>query len=101
MFRTLRLRAGAWRTVESLWGQSATAFFRAPAGGEVRVYYGLDTLGAERQTQTLDGEHYVKVEVGNGSLAYARIQVRVPRDATMTYDIYPGTVAVRAPAVAF
>jgi len=101
MFRTLRLKAGAWQTVESLWGRSVTAFFRAPAGAEVRVYYGLDTLGAERQAQTLDGEHYAKVEVGNGSLAHARIQVRMPRDATMTYDIYPGAVVVRAPAVAF
>lgn len=101
MFRTLRLRAGAWRTVESLWGQSATAFFRAPAGGEVRVYYGLDPVGAERQTQTLDGEHYAKVEVGSGSLAYARIQVRVPCDRTVTYDIYPGSEAIGHPAVAF
>jgi hypothetical protein len=101
MFRTLRLKAGAWRTVESLWGGSATAFFRAPIDAQVRVYYGLDVLGTERQTQTLDGEHYAKVEVGSGSLAHARIQVRVVRDATFTYDIYPGTVVVRAPAVAF
>jgi hypothetical protein len=102
MFRTLRLKAGAWQTVESLWGTSATAFFRAPAGAQVRVYYGLGRLGAERQTQTLDCEHYVKVAVSVGSsLAHARIQVLVRRDSTFTYDIYPGAVPVRAPAVAF
>ncbi|SRR6266568_2532638 len=100
MFRTLRLKAGQWRTVESLWGRSATAFFRAPAGAQIRVYYGLDHLGAERQTQTLDGENYGKVEVGAGSLARARIQVMVPRDSTLTIDIYPGAVVVRALAVA-
>jgi len=101
MFRTLRLKAGAWQTVESLWGSSATAFFRAPASAQVRVYYGLGRLGTERQTQTLDGEHYTKVAVGIGSIARARIQVMVRRDSTLTYDIYPGPVGVRAPAVAF
>ena len=100
MFRTLRLKAGAWRTVEALRGTSATAFFRAPIDAQVRVYYGLGPLGAERQVQTLDGEHYAKVEVGT-SLVPAKIQILVPRDATFTYDIYPGAVVVRAPAVAF
>src|ERR1043166_1775940 len=102
MFRTLRLKAGTWQTVESLWGRSATAFFRAPACAQVRVFYGLDALGVERQTQTLDSEHYAKVEVGSGgALAHARIQVFVPRDCTFTYDIYPGTVGGGAPGVAF
>lgn len=101
MFRTLRLKAGTWRTVEALRGTSATAFFRAPIGAKVRVYYGLGPLGAERQLQTLDGETYAKVEVGAGSLLNAKIQVMVPRDATFTYDIYPGPRGVRAPAVAF
>ena len=98
MFRTLRLKAGAWRTVESLWGTGATAFFRAPARAKVRVAY---AFGSERQLQTLDGQHYAKIEVGLGSLVHARIQVWVPRDATFTYDIYPGPTPVRAPAVAF
>ena len=98
MFRTIRLKAGDWRTVESLWARETTAFFRAPVGAKVRVCYGL---GAERQAQTLDGERYAKVEVGRASLLYARIQVWVPRDATFTYDIYPGASPVRAPAVAF
>ena len=101
MFRTLRVKAGAWQTVESLWGSSATAFFRAPADAQVRVYYGFGRLGTERQTQTLDGEQYAKVAVGIGSFAHARIQVMVRRDSTFTYDIYPGPVGVRAPAVAF
>ena len=39
--------------------------------------------------------------VGIGSFAHARIQVMVRRDSTFTYDIYPGPVGVRAPAVAF
>jgi len=101
MFRTLRLKSGEWRTVESLWGGSTTAFFRAPEGAKVRVFYGLGRFGAERQTQTLDGERYAKVSVRLGSFAHARIQVMVPRDATFTYDIYPGPLGVRAPAVAF
>ena len=101
MFRTLRLKAGEWRTVESLWGGSATAFFRAPEGAQVRVFYGLGRLGTERQTQTLAGEHYAKVSVRLGSFARARVQVMVPRDATFTYDIYPGPLVVRSPAVAF
>lgn len=100
MFRTLRLQAGAWRTVEALRGTCATAFFRAPAGAKVRVFLGVGPFGAERQTQTLDGETYAKVEVRAG-LVPAKIQVMVERDGTMTYDIYPGPVGVRAPAVAF
>jgi len=100
MFRTLRLKAGAWRTVEALRGTSATAFFRAPAGAQIRVHYGLGPFGAERQVQTLDGEHYAKVEVGRGVVP-AKIQVMVARDATFTYDIYPGPALVRAPVVAF
>jgi len=100
MFRTLRLKAGAWRTVEALRGTSATAFFRAPIGAQVRVYYGLGPLGAERQVQTLDGEHYAKVEVG-ASVVPVKIQVLVPRDATFTYDIYPGPRCVGSPVIAF
>lgn len=100
MFRTLRLQAGAWRTVEALRGTSATAFFRAPAGAKVRVFLGVGPFGAERQMQTLDGESYAKVSVEAG-LVPAKIQVMVARDATVTYDVYPGPAGVRAPAIAF
>lgn len=101
MIRTKHLRRGDWRTVESFWNATGTAFFRAPAGAKIKVRYGVGFLGFNSQEQTLNGSDYKKLEVGTGSVAYARIQVRVSQDTDITYDVYGGGVAVTTPEIPF
>jgi hypothetical protein len=53
------------------------------------------------QAQTLDGKSFKKLTVGGGSLVLARMRVKVPQTTDVTYDVYPGGVAVNAPKVRF
>lgn len=101
MIRTKHITSGAWRTVESFWNASGTAFFRAPAGARIKVRYGVGFFGFDRQTQTLNGSDYKKLTVGLGSVAYARMQVRVSQSTDVTYDVYGGGVAVTTPEIPF
>jgi hypothetical protein len=101
MIRTKHIRSGAWRTVESFWNAKGTAFFRAPSGASIKVRYGVGFLGFDRQKQTLNGTDYRKLSVGTGSVAYARMQVRVSQSTDVTYDVYGGGVAVTTPEVPF
>ncbi len=101
MIRTKRITSGAWRTVESFWNATGTAFFRAPAGARIKVRYGVSFFGFDRQTQTLDGSNYKKLTVGLGSVAYARMQVRVSQSTDVTYDVYGGGLAVTTPEIPF
>lgn len=101
MQRAASIKAGDWRTVESFWNSTATAFFRAPAGVRIRVLYGYSPFSKERQNQTLDGNNYRKLTVGGWSFLYARIQLHAPQDMTVEYDVYPGTIAVSSPSVPF
>ena len=100
MIRTKHVRAGKWRTLESFWNAKAVAFFRETNGAQIKVRYGIGWFGKDGQKQSLNGFDIKKLIVGIGSIAYARIQMKVPRDINVTYDIYPGTVTVTAP-VAF
>jgi hypothetical protein len=101
MIKTKHITSGAWRTVESFWNASGTAFFRLPAGAKIKVRYGYSIFGFDRQVQTLNGLEYKRLTVGLGSIAYARMQVRVVQTTDVTYDVYGGGVAVTTPQVPF
>jgi hypothetical protein len=101
MIRTKRLLGGKTQTVESFWNATGTAFFRAPAGARISVKYGKGRLSINRQEQILDGETVRKLVVGKGSILYARMRVKVPTTADVTYDFYPGSVAITSPEQRF
>mgnify|MGYP005863066855 CR=1 FL=1 len=66
-----------------------------------KVLYGIGFLGFDRRKQTLNGSDYKKLSVGIGSVAYARMQVRVSQSTEVTYDVYGGGVSVTSPEIAF
>lgn len=101
ILRTVHVTAGGWRTLEHFWNARGTAFFRQPAGAEIKVRYGAGWFGFDTQEQTLDGSTYEKLEVGPGSLVRARMQMRVPRDTNVTYEVHGGGVAVDFPEQRF
>ncbi len=101
MIRTKHVTSGDWRTVESFWNAKGTAFFHAPSGARIKVRYGVGFLGFNRQEQTLNGSDYKKLTVGTGSVASARMQVRVSVTTDVTYDVYGGGVAVTTPKIPF
>lgn len=101
MIRVKHIERGEWRTVESFWNATGTAFFRLPAGARIKVRYGVGFLGFDRQEQVLDGSRFKKLEVGFGSIANARMQVKVSQTTDVTYDVYPGEVAVSTPKIPF
>ncbi len=98
--RSKFVQAGGWRTLETFWNITTTAFFRAPAGAEIKVRYGDGRfLGRDSQRQTLDGQSIKRLAVSRASLAVARIQMRTNADANVTYDVEPGDVAVLPPGI--
>lgn len=101
MIQTKHIKKGKWRTVESFWNAKGTAFFRAPSGAKIKVRYGVGFLGFDRQKKTLDGSEYKKLSVGRGSIARARMQVKVSDSTDITYDVYGGGVALKSPKVRF
>ncbi len=98
---TKRIEAGGWRTVESFWNASGTAFFKSPADAKIRVRYGGGWFSLNRQKQTLNGSDYKKLSVGSGSIAYARMQIKVPYTTNVTYDVYGGGVSFETPPIRF
>jgi hypothetical protein len=100
VLREKAVSAGDWRTLESYWNNTGTAFFIQPTGAEIKVRYGK-FLGKDRQKQTLDGYNYKKLSVGSGSLFYARIQIKVPSSTYVTYLACSGTVAQSLPPIRF
>ncbi len=101
MIKTKRIKAGGWRTVESFWNTTSTAFFLTPNGARIKIRYGSAWVGYDSGGQTLDGHTVKKLSVGMVSLAYARMQVRVSADADVTYDVHPGSVARPSPEFHF
>jgi hypothetical protein len=101
MIRTKHLSSGKTQTVESFWNATGTAFFRAPAGTKINVKYGKGLLSVNGQEQVLDGETIKKLSVGKGSILYARMRVKVPNTTDVTYDVYPGNVAITTPEQRF
>lgn len=101
MLRMKRIVSGAWRTVEFFWNAQGAAFFRLPAGAQIKVRYGLGWFGFDRQKQTLIGTDYRKLSVGLGSLGYARMQVWVSQTTDVLYAVYGGGLASTTPDIPF
>ena len=80
------VKAGDWRTLESGWNVSFSCRFLRPAGAQIKIRYGSGWwLGRDSQKQTLDGVNAKSVNVGGGSLVYARVQIKVPSDIVVDY----------------
>ena len=88
MTKTRFVEVGAWTTLERFWGSSGRAVFVRPARAEIKVRYG-SWLGQDRQRQTLDGLRHRELKVGFESIAYARMQIIVPRSTEVTYELKP------------
>jgi len=86
--KTVHVRAGAWRTLESFFNTTATGLFVDPAGASIKIRWGVGFLGGDRQKQTLDGNATKTLKVSTGlSLLRARMQMRVTRDSDVTYTV--------------
>jgi len=84
--------AGAWTTLERLWGRTGRAVFVGPARAEIKVPYGNGRgLGKDLQRQTLDDLHPRELKIGLWSLVYARMQSLVPRSREVTSAFYPAS----------
>ena len=92
-----------WQTLESYWNAKGTVFFLEPKNARVRVRYGGSSWwnGYTGQEKTLDGIKTMKISIGIGSILYARLQIAVKVDSNVTYDVYPGSVAVQSPECSF
>ena len=101
MIKTKRIKKGKWRTVESFWNAKGTAFFRAPEGAKIKVRYGVGWFGFNRQKKTLNNSSYKKLSVGFGSVARARMQVKVSDTVDVTYEIHGGGIQFNSPKIPF
>jgi len=97
--RTKAVTAGGWRTLETFWNATTTAFFEDPGGAEIKIRYSGWWFGVDRQRQTLDGERIKRLVVSRWSVFTARIQIRVQQSTNVTYDVEPGDVAVMPPGI--
>lgn len=101
MLRSRELSGGTTHTVETFWNANAIAFFRLPKGARINVKYGKGWFSVNRQEQILDGVTFKKLSVGKGSLAVARMRVKVAQTTTVEYDVYPGGVSQEFPEQRF
>ncbi|MCU0380946.1 MAG: hypothetical protein MUE58_07125 [Chitinophagaceae bacterium] len=99
--KTVSVRKGDWRTLETFFNAKGVAFFRAPVGATIKVRYGVGWLGKDRQVQKLDGQSYKKLEVGSWSVTRARMQVKVSTDCDITYYVDGLGVGVDFPEIQF
>ncbi len=99
--RSKFVTAGDWRTLETFWNVTTTAFFQAPEGAEIKIRYSAWWVGVDRQRQTLDGLSIKRLAVSRWSVFTARIQIRVKQNSNVTYDVEPGDVAVMPPNIKF
>jgi hypothetical protein len=89
---TKTVRPGDWHTLESSWNTPFTAWFRQPAGARVRIRYGTSFLGKDGSKATLDGTKVKELGAsGMGSLFYARLQIKVDRETSVSYQIAMGS----------
>lgn len=87
--------------METFWNNNAIGFFRGPSGAKINVKYGKGWFSVNRQSQTLNGRDYKKLTVGRGSVAVARMRVKLPATGEITYDVYTGDLVVTSPQVPF
>ncbi|UWF77254.1 MULTISPECIES: hypothetical protein [Microbacterium] len=95
------VRAGDWRTLETFWNVTTTAWFQGPAGAEVKIRYSGWWFGVDRQRQRLDGVTVKRLVVSRWSVFTARLQIRVPADTAVIYVVEPGDVANLPPGISF
>ena len=81
--------------------RQALPFSKRLLARKSRVRYGGGWFGFDRQKQTLNGRDFKKLEVGLGSLGYARMQVRVSQTTDVTYAVYGDGVARPSPEIPF
>ncbi|WP_344821205.1 hypothetical protein [Actinocorallia longicatena] len=80
---------------------TTTAWFRDPAGAEVKIRYSGWWFGADRQRQQLDGSAVRRLTISRWSLFTARLQIRVDGDTAVIYVVEPGNVANLPPGISF
>src|SRR5215208_4439828 len=87
------VRSGDWRTLETFWNVTTTAWFQKPAGAEVKIRYSGWWFGADRQRQRLDGSTVKRLVISRWSVFTARLQIRVTNDTAVIYVVEAGDVA--------
>ncbi|MFP5417145.1 MAG: hypothetical protein ACLGHZ_09810 [Actinomycetes bacterium] len=95
------VRAGDWRTLETFWNVTTTAWFQRPAGAEVKIRYSGGWVGVDRQRQRLDGVTVKRLAISRWSLFTARLQIRTQQDTAVIYVVEPGNVANLPPGISF
>jgi hypothetical protein len=84
--KTKIVKAGDWRTLESGWNANFHIRFFEPRSAQVKVRYGVGWFGWDSQKQTLNGQTAVQLQVTSGaSKAYARVQIKVSANISVTY----------------
>jgi hypothetical protein len=86
------VRSGDWRTLETFWNVTTTAWFQKPAGAEVKIL---------RQRQRLDGSTVKRLVISRWSVFTARLQIRVTNDTAVIYVVEAGDVANLPPGISF
>lgn len=95
------VRAGGWRTLETYWNVTTTAWFQMPAGAEVKIRYSGWWFGVDRQRTRLDGTTVNRLVISRWSVFTARLQMKVPADTAVIYVVEPGNVANLPPGISF
>src|SRR3954470_10032302 len=67
------VRSGDWRTLETFWNVTTTAWFQKPASAEVKIRYSGWWFGADRQRQRLDGSTVKRLVISRWSVFTARL----------------------------
>src|SRR5215204_5501470 len=93
------VRSGDWRTLETFWNVTTTAWFQKPAGAEVKIRYSGWWFGADRQRQRLDGSTVKRLVISRWSVFTARLQIRVTNDTAVIYVVEAGDVANLPPGI--
>src|SRR4051794_37761556 len=81
------VRSGDWRTLETFWNVTTTAWFQKPAGAEVKIRYSGWWFGADRQRQRLDGSTVKgwSSAAGRSSLRASRSGLRTTRRSSTSW----------------
>src|SRR3954454_5398410 len=95
------VRPGNWRTLETFWNVTETAWFQKLAGAEVKIRYSGWWFGAHRQRQRLDGSTVRRVVISRWSVFTARLAIRVTNDPAVIYVVEAGDVANLPPGISF
>ncbi|MGE0825819.1 MAG: hypothetical protein AB7G75_27090 [Candidatus Binatia bacterium] len=86
--RSKYVKAGSWRTLETLWNAGAQGFFRLPAGAQIKVRRGVGWFGWDTQKQTLDGVNTKTLSSGT-SVILSRMQMKVTQSTYVSYTYCP------------